>query len=258
MRLLPSTPVTFLIVSPAGSDASGTPEAAPEAALAADAVVLDLREVEGAPARMPDVAVLPGRQCWALIAPPRSAEGEAELRRLSGAVDGLMVTCVGGTDDLDRVAALGPGTPLIPVIDSAEALRRAPSLARHPAVVRLGFTSRHACPDFTDGMLSVQSTAAWVYRIVAAASAAADLPGPVGGICPGPQDRVAVAGEAAQTADAGFTGYCVSQPEFLADAAAAIAAAAIAAAAVASTRRVGTGRRHLRRVPAHVGTAAAT
>lgn len=225
MRLIPSPrpapaahPATFLIVSPADS-------AAPSGAVAADALVLDLRGRDGGTAVMPDVAVLPGRPCWALVSMPRGAAEEAVLRRLSHAVDGLMLTCLGGTDDLHRVAALSPGTPLIPVVDSAEALRRAPSLARHPAVVRLGFSSRYACPEFTDGMLSVQSTAAWVYRIVAAASAAARLPGPVGGICAAPQDRAAVAGEAAETAAAGFTGYCVSRPEYLADATAAIASA---------------------------------
>ncbi|MEV7520387.1 hypothetical protein [Streptomyces sp. NPDC091371] len=234
MRLLPShrpipltrtsaDPVTFLMVSPTHWNGVRTPDGA----LRADALVLDLTGGgDGAPAGVPDVVVLPGRPCWALVRRPSDSAGaEAALRSLAGVFDGLMVTCVAGTEHLDQVAELCPGTPLMPVIDSTEALRRAPSLARHPAVVRLGFTSRHACQDFTDGMLGEQSTAAWVYRIIAAASTAADLPGPVGGICPGPQDRVAVVGEAIRTAGAGFTGYCVTQPEHLADAAAALASA---------------------------------
>ncbi|MFD3998717.1 hypothetical protein [Streptomyces sp. NPDC058548] len=182
----------------------------------ADVIVLDLQahpqgrraaeEYLTGPERSFDVPV------WLRVHPFHTPACVDDLTALARLSDALAIPGVRTAVELDRIAVRSGGIPLVPVIDSLPALIRAPSLARHEHVLRLGFTSVTASSELTDGMLTVENTAAWVHRIVAASSMAAGLPGPVGGLCPDVPDADTLLTEARTALASGFTGYCVSDP----------------------------------------------
>lgn len=195
-----------------------------------EALVIDLAsQPAGAPAAVP-VLDDPRRpfdvEVWLRVHTVRTAACARDIAALGDLADGLIVPGVRSVDDVDWVAEHAPGTALIPVVDSTPALLRAPSLARHRSVARLGFTSLAASAELTDGMLTPDNSAAWVHRLVSAASLAADLPGPVGGLYPGTRDQNALVHEASLAIRSGFTGYCVTVPEFLPEVRGMLAAAA--------------------------------
>ncbi|MFE5300734.1 hypothetical protein [Streptomyces sp. NPDC056632] len=209
-----STSATFLLVPPERPYAFTA-----KGGRSPEALVIDL-----ASRPAPDLVTVPvlddprrpyDVELWLRVHTVRSAACARDLAALGDLVDGLIIPGVRSVDDVDWVAERAPGTSLIPVVDSTLALLHAPSLARHDSVRRLGFTSLAASPELTDGMLTPDNSAAWVHRLMSAASLAAGLPGPVGGLYPGMCDRSALIREASLAIRSGFTGYCVTAPEVL-------------------------------------------
>lgn len=68
----------------------------------------------------------------------RGADAEVAALVATGAAFGLRLPKVESADELDRVAALAPGTPVTALVESALGLERAFALASHPAVTALG------------------------------------------------------------------------------------------------------------------------
>ncbi|MEU9994512.1 hypothetical protein [Streptomyces sp. NPDC050848] len=215
MRTSPEpSPTTYLMLTP------GSPESYAVAGQPADVVVIDLQRAEQRLGAV--IALLSGRQPgrrqerWVGLRPAHSPGYEAELDAIADLGDGLIIPGIEDVGTLHRIARRRPGTPLIPVIDSVRALTLAPSLARHPSVVRLGLTTVASSTELTDGMLTLDNTVAWAHRLVAAASTAAGLPGPVGGLHSGLSDPDTVFADAELAARCGFTGYCVNTTSLLA------------------------------------------
>ncbi|MGW3690448.1 hypothetical protein [Streptomyces sp. NPDC005125] len=216
MRLpSPSAPATYLLLPPDSAYVLLDGDVP-----AADVLVIDLPAEAIGRCSAHTVLAHPRRpfrqEVWLRVPPVRTAECARYLDTLAGLADGLVISQVRSVDDLEWVEARCPGTPLIPVIDNVAALPRAPSLARHTSVIRLGFAGLDASADLSDGMLTPGNTAAWVHRLISAASVASGLPGPVGGLHPTLQDLRAVVAEASLAVRAGFTGYCVTSPGYLA------------------------------------------
>ncbi|MEU9339391.1 hypothetical protein AB0D49_40680 [Streptomyces sp. NPDC048290] len=199
-------PTAFLLLTPE------SPELRSAVVPPADVIVLDVQTSgrRGAALAWLSSRTVTSPPVWLRLHAMGSDQLTADLVAFGDMADGIVLSGVRRSADLDRVATHTGRTPLIPVVDSAAALLCAPSLARHRRVGRLGFTSLAAAGDLTDDMLCPQNTAAWVHRHIAAASAAARLPGPVGGLHPRPLDEDELRHEARTAHRAGFTGFCTS------------------------------------------------
>lgn len=147
---------------------------------------------------------------WVRVHEARTVACESELRALSGLTDGFVVPDVKCEQDLQWVAERAPRVPLLPVLERSDALLRVMSIARHPSVAKLGFSSLAASRDLSDGMLSLENAVSWAHRIIVGASAAAQLPGPVAGLHSGRLDESRLVQEATLAVRTGFTGYCVT------------------------------------------------
>ncbi|MFD9545702.1 hypothetical protein [Streptomyces sp. NPDC060022] len=149
-------------------------------------------------------------QIWVRVHEARTMACESELDALSGLTDGFVLPDVMCEQDLQWVAERVPRAPLLPVLERSDALLRVMSIARHPSVARLGFSSLTASRDLSDGMLSLENAVSWAHRIIVGASAAAHLPGPVAGLHPGLRNNGQLVQEATLAVRTGFTGYCVT------------------------------------------------
>jgi len=109
-------------------------------ALPADAIIFDLEDAvapsEKAAAREMLARALAadygGRARIVRINGMDTEWGEADARAFAGAADAMLVPKVSRGADLDRVAALVPGTPLWAMMETAEGMLNAAEIAAHP------------------------------------------------------------------------------------------------------------------------------
>lgn len=108
--------------------------------LAADAIIFDLEDAV-APAEKPGardllaaalLADYGGRARIVRINGMDTEWGEGDARAFARGADAVLVPKVSRPEDLDRVAALVPGTPLWAMMETAEGMLNAQAVARHP------------------------------------------------------------------------------------------------------------------------------
>ena len=108
--------------------------------LAADAIIFDLEDAV-APAEKPGardllaaalLADYGGRARIVRINGMDTEWGEGDARAFARGADAVLVPKVSRPEDLDRVAALVPGTPLWAMMETAEGMLNAQAIARHP------------------------------------------------------------------------------------------------------------------------------
>ncbi|MFF7196045.1 HpcH/HpaI aldolase/citrate lyase family protein [Streptomyces sp. NPDC008079] len=185
----------------------------------ADAVVVDLEDAvppDAKEAALANATALLGRAPGVVIRvnDPRTHRGSADLAAL-GAAGGPVAVVVPKAEDAATVAAvlaaLPPGSAVLPLIETAVGVLDARLIAAAPGVVRLVFGHLDLCaqlglrPDDTARLVPAR------FALVAA-SAAAGLPAPVDGVCTEVRDRETVLAQARASLDSGFTGKLCIHP----------------------------------------------
>ncbi|MBD0735605.1 hypothetical protein BGM09_21115 [Streptomyces sp. CBMA29] len=185
----------------------------------ADAVVVDLEDAvppDAKEAALTHATALLGRAPAVVIRvnDPRTPRGSADLAAL-GAVGAPVAVLVPKAEDAATVAAvlaaLPPGSAVLPLIETAVGVLDARLIAAAPGVVRLVFGHLDLCaqlglrPDDTARLVPAR------FALVAA-SAAAGLPAPVDGVCTEVRDRETVLVQARASLDSGFTGKLCVHP----------------------------------------------
>lgn len=123
------------------------------AASGADAVIVDLEDAVAPEAKDAArgnlVGGWPGCAVIVRINAAQTPWHDADLRALRGrGFAALMLPKAQGPDDLAQIAQiLGPGQPVIALIETAAGLAAARALARHPMVRQLAFGSVDYCAD---------------------------------------------------------------------------------------------------------------
>ncbi|MFJ1584600.1 HpcH/HpaI aldolase/citrate lyase family protein [Streptomyces sp. NPDC088197] len=185
----------------------------------ADAVVVDLEDAvppDAKEAALANATALLGRATGVVIRvnDPRTHRGSADLAAL-GAAGAPVAVVVPKAEDAATVAAvlaaLPPGSAVLPLIETAVGVLDARLIAAAPGVVRLVFGHLDLCaqlglrPDDTARLVPAR------FALVAA-SAAAGLPAPVDGVCTEVRDRETVLAQARASLDSGFTGKLCIHP----------------------------------------------
>ncbi|MFD9541362.1 hypothetical protein [Streptomyces sp. NPDC060022] len=183
-----------------------------------DAVILDIYGDEAGPEEARAAAVdwlksvrrTRPRQVWFRVHPV-SGECAADLAAFEGLGNGVVLPEVATAREVSWVTSLCPATAVMPVFETHHALSRAVSIACRPGVVRLGLSIQRIDEQLPLDVPERRDARVWARSILVNASAAAGLPGPVNGIHPTPEDVVAVAHDAVQAADEGFTAQCINR-----------------------------------------------
>ncbi|MFJ5612623.1 HpcH/HpaI aldolase/citrate lyase family protein [Streptomyces sp. NPDC093221] len=185
----------------------------------ADAVVVDLEDAvppDAKEAALANATALLGRAPGVVIRvnDPRTHRGSADLAAF-GAAGAPVAVVVPKAEDAATVAAvlaaLPPGSAVLPLIETAVGVLDARLIAGAPGVVRLVFGHLDLCaqlglrPDDTARLVPAR------FALVAA-SAAAGLPAPVDGVCTEVRDRETVLAQARASLDSGFTGKLCIHP----------------------------------------------
>ncbi|MEW6124336.1 MAG: CoA ester lyase [Pseudomonadota bacterium] len=170
------------------------------AAAAPDAVILDLEDAVAPDAKdaardalRTDFTTLPVLVRSNAAGTPWHAADLAAVARLKPAA--LLLPKAEAPETLDAVAAgIGPGIPVVALVESALGLARARALAAHPAVARLAFGSVDFCADLgcahiREGLLAARSELVLASRL-------AGIAAPIDGVT----TRIDDAGEATDDA----------------------------------------------------------
>lgn len=185
-------------------------------AAGADAVVLDLED-----------AVAPGKKAAAREAVSAQLSSPVpvfvringvgtewiadDLDAIAGpGLAGVMLPKTASPDDLGHVGRALPGVPLLPLIETAAGVLRAPDIASHPGVVRLAFGSI----DFQveTGIQGDDAELLYARSRLVLASAAAGIAPPVDGVTTSTGDAALVLNDARRALRLGFGGKLCIHP----------------------------------------------
>ncbi|MEP9379168.1 CoA ester lyase [Aquabacter sp. CN5-332] len=112
------------------------------------------------------------------------------------------------------VADLGPGIPILALIETARGLAAARDIAAHPAVGRLVFGSVDLCADL--GMAHVREALLFARCELVLASRLAGLPAPIDGVTTNIEDAAAATSDARYARSLGFGGKLSIHPRQIA------------------------------------------
>lgn len=191
----------------------------------ADAVIIDLEDAV-APANRPAaranvVAWLrAGGDAVIRVNARGTADHDADLAAIRGLGTTVMLAKTESSDDADATAAaVGPGTRVIALIETARGILAASDIARADAVSRLAFGNVDLGVEL--GVDAANRTGLLTARsLVNLASAAAGLMGPIDGVTTIFDDEAVVSDDAAYAASLGFRGKLCIHPRQVAPVAA--------------------------------------
>jgi citrate lyase subunit beta/citryl-CoA lyase len=208
----PRTATTFLFVP------GDRPERFARAASSgADVVVIDLEDgvhTDARPAARLEVVswLRSGRSALVRLNAAGTSDHDLDLEALSGVATHVMLARAESAAAAESVvAALGAGADVMALVETARGVARAGEIAASPAVARLAFgnvdlsTELGVDADDRQALLTARS-------LLALASAAAGLYGPVDGVTTAIDDAERVAGDAAHAASLGFGGKLCIHP----------------------------------------------
>jgi citrate lyase subunit beta/citryl-CoA lyase len=183
----------------------------------ADAVIIDLEDAV-APANRPAaraqvVAWLrSGGEAVIRVNARGTADHDADVGALRGLAKTVMLAKTESADDADSTAsAVGPGTRVIALIETARGILAASDIARAAAVSRLAFGNVDLGVEL--GVDAANRTGLLTARsLVNLASAAAGLSGPIDGVTTIFDDETVVGDDAAYAASLGFRGKLCIHP----------------------------------------------
>jgi citrate lyase subunit beta/citryl-CoA lyase len=183
----------------------------------ADAVIIDLEDAVApanrAAARANVVAWLrAGGEAVIRVNASGTADHDADVAAIRGLAKTVMLAKTESPDDADATAiAVGPGTRVIALIETARGILAASDIARADAVSRLAFGNVDLGVELgidaanRNGLLTARS-------LVNLASAAAGLTGPIDGVTTIFDDEAVVKDDAAYAASLGFRGKLCIHP----------------------------------------------
>jgi citrate lyase subunit beta/citryl-CoA lyase len=184
----------------------------------ADVVVCDLEDAVGPEAKprarsaVVDWLSGGGRACVRINAGDTRWYGE-DVDALAG-LPGLRAVMVPKAEDPQAIAelsaALGAGTQIVALVETAQGLRRVDALAAAPGLARIAFGSL----DFALDVRSEETDLALLFArsTLVVSSRAAGLPPPVDGVTTALEDCWAVTAAAARASELGFGGKLCIHP----------------------------------------------
>jgi citrate lyase subunit beta/citryl-CoA lyase len=188
-------------------------------ASAADVVVLDLEDAVADEhkndARAAVLRALSGQRLriQVRVNDTRTPRGRADLSALAGALggtDGVRLPKVESAEELREVAALVPGVPLHPLLESALGVERAYAIAAaHPAVATIGLGEADLRADLG---ISDENGLTWARSRIVVAARAAGLPPPVQSVYPDVRDLDGLAASCRTGRALGFRGRAAIHP----------------------------------------------
>ncbi|XAS74321.1 CoA ester lyase [Micrococcaceae bacterium Sec5.1] len=208
-----SSAETFLFVSAAQPDRF---EKAAEAG--ADVVIIDLEDAVASglksESRRNVADHLLRSQCLVRINSAHSPYFDDDVAALAGSpgLIGVMLPKAEDVNELDQVAALFPGTPVVALIESARGLDSAREIASHPAVVRLAFGNLDFAADLGIAPGVEENELHYAFAHLVLAGRLADQAAPIAGVTTNFREPLATASDARRQKSFGFGGKLLIHP----------------------------------------------
>jgi citrate lyase subunit beta/citryl-CoA lyase len=187
----------------------------------ADAVIIDLEDAVAAAAkaaaRRGIAAALTERSrpaLWVRInAGDAGREDVAALAATSDPLSGIVLAKCESTDWIDEIASRLPASvSLVPLIESARALRRLDAICAHPRVAQCHLGEIDLLADLGTRPGGTREMVSYARAEIITASAAAGLLPPIGGVFADVRDVDALADDCVHLADLGFAGRPALHP----------------------------------------------